>query len=171
MRYFGFFCLNQNPLYAFGPYSEKNQLFSFEFCQKFKFWKYLRWLSIRRNQFFVGTYLNFCCEMFIFGVIDLFLLVFRNSILFSQNRISVGSFLVLYENNSMDWPSQLGNYFITHTESLRKVFQRWLNQAKRIFLYAQPTLRFWQFLHGHPNARSASAEQISSLSVSTRKRF
>ncbi len=34
--------------------------------------------------------------------------------------------------------------------------------AERIFAYAQPTFKFWQFLHGHPNACWANAERISS---------
>jgi hypothetical protein len=49
---------------------------------------------------------------------------------------------------------------------------RWLDKRRNHFsAYAQPAIKFWQFFHGHPTKRSASAEQISSLSESTLKRF
>ncbi len=43
--------------------------------------------------------------------------------------------------------------------------------AEQIFTHAQPALKFWQFLHGHPNACWANSETISSLAEHTRKQF
>ncbi len=43
--------------------------------------------------------------------------------------------------------------------------------AKRIFAYAQPAFKFWQFLHGHPNACRAYEETILSHAEHTLNKF
>jgi hypothetical protein len=43
--------------------------------------------------------------------------------------------------------------------------------SEQIFVSAQPAFKFWQFLHGHPNACWANAEMISLLAKHMRKQF
>ncbi len=69
-------------------------------------------------------------------------------------------YLGFLSNYSMRMLSICGNDFIAHWAC-----------AERIFAYAQPSVKFWQFLHGHPNACWAYEEMISSHAEHTRKRF
>ncbi len=112
--------------------------------------------------FFVGSYLKFVCEMFILVLEIWFLLAFRNSILYSQNRILFALFWfftkLLACAGWVNWEiilshtlSYCGKYFIA-------------DSSQTNFRVCSVGVQILTILSRHPNTRSASVEQISSLS-------
>ncbi len=103
-------------------------------------------------------------------LLDLFLVGFSKFQLFTfKNRDFVGLFGVLHKILFLRWLSQRGNDFITD----------WVNEERIItspestpneFSRSQRS-KCWEFLHRHPNSRSASAERIFSLTESTKNKF